>query len=233
MRILTKEKFNIISVFITLLILLSCEDFLPEQYQELEKAPVSELDANAYYYLTRNLVDTLSDKALYHSANPYIINTLVSDAWADSSDSIIIAGNFDSLKVKLDTVYTDTTVLINHSKDSEDSYVFFNSGESGYLYCFTTWDLTALNLNANISIDFYNSNGEKANLLPSTISLETIEKYACVVVDTTGGATNRHPICKIRNKDKYEINQKSYLIHLHVSDPGLGNNFRLVMLYGE
>ncbi len=212
-----------LSILAAILMLSGCDNILPDQYQPLEIEDVPEIDAMAYEILT---LDTL-----VHSANTILINSLVSSIWSDTTDSVIIAENFDSLRILLDTVYTDTPMKIFQTTEEGSGFVFFSAEESGILYLYTTWYLTALNLNTYISFDFFDEQGIISPNLPTTLALETFEKYSTIVIDVTGGTESRHPICEIRSKAKYEITQGTYLMRVNVSDPTQFPHFRLAMLF--
>ncbi|MCF7886547.1 MAG: hypothetical protein K9M80_08630 [Candidatus Marinimicrobia bacterium] len=224
----------------------SCDNILPQQYQEAEEPTVPEIDQEGYNLLTRELVlqdtvingndTTYNDIVQHHKAKAKILrNLMLTDtSIIDSSDSYIINSEFSSLSSQLDTIYSDTTILIKKSTPEEgleekNHYTFFDSNENGIINCYITWEFTEANIDNYIGMDFYDSNGERCEQHPLSLSLETINEYT--EIDTL--ETTIRAITKIRSKLRFSVNKDSYLVRFHISEPTVIDNFRLVLLYEE
>ena len=235
------KNISIISVLIFFGLMMKCDNILPQQYQEVDQPEVSEIDQRAYQYLTRDLVrqDTIiagadtsfQDVVQHHKVNSYLLGELqLSDtSITDSSDAFIIDAEFNNLKSQLDTIVSDTTLLIKNSQEGKDSYAFFQAPMSGIVNCYVTWDITEENIDNYIGMEFYDQNGEKANQHPLQMSLETFNEYT--EVDTLKSMVRT--ITKIRSKLSYDLDAKSYFVQFHISEPSVIEEFRLVLLYDE
>lgn len=97
------------------------------------------------------------------SSNEYILDSLFA-----AGHTPIIKVFSDTLTSLLNSIQTDTTLVIHNPAGYDTSYVLFNQSQASsvMLELFFSWDFTPDNLDDYITIDMLNIDGEKISMQP-------------------------------------------------------------------
>ncbi|MDZ7261122.1 MAG: hypothetical protein ONB05_03270 [candidate division KSB1 bacterium] len=205
-----KKILSFLGGILIFMLLLGCEEPLPEAYQK-ETFTISALDAKAYRYLSLGL------------AVPIATVSLTSPIDSTSFDFLIANS-------KVDTLLPDTTLLVSYPAQKDTSYAFYYPAnlQGRTTYFFITWDLTPQNMNAYIDMDIIQRNAKLVTKKSTAIPLETIATWT----DTIRLATGQDKVLpKIRTRNVYELDKAPYLVRFIISEPSVVGPFRVVILH--
>ncbi len=206
-----------------LLRILGCESLLPEDYKEDNTITVPELDEIACGYLSRDpavldtiIVGTDTTTALRYKAldATRLDGILVSGVIADS-DSVIIDTQFDSLVTVMDTLISDTTLLISYPGDAT-CYLLYEyippAGQtSGTVHFYSSIIFNAENLHSYIKTEILTR--KAAAITTTSISQMDLETIAgCSEFVEIAGTGEQYVVPKIRGRNSFILQQGAYLV---------------------
>ena len=240
-----KETTVFLVCILFVILLISCEEYLPDSYQS-ETYCISEMDDASCHYLTRSLMDTtfvitidtsVTDTTIYDTsfttspAHILLFSSLLADlvdSTARDSDAATINSILDSLHTMMDTLVTDTTLYITHPGEADTSYAYYyHDASNGDLYFYISWDFTESNNNAFIDIDLIQRDAKiVANKV--TVPVESISGCSEHVTFESG---QEKLIPKIKTRCGFELEEAPYLVRFIVSEPAEVESFRTAILH--
>lgn len=217
------------SLILLSLIVTSCENQLPQVYEDQADSQMNTIDNRACCLLSRELVKTdtmvVGIDTSYVTTRYYEPVTAVkpeaslNTIWVNAADSLIQA--------LYDTLITDTTLLISNPDASDTAYCYFSPlGGSAKKYLYLSWDLTEENVDAYIEITIFDKSGQKIHLTSGDMELTTIAGCTEKVVISGQDVT----VPKIRARFTSTLTEDACLVRFYISEPANLQTFRMVIL---
>jgi len=221
--------YYLIIISINIIILWSCENILPSDFQKDKDYDISNIDDKACSLLSKELskTDTLISGAdtTFSTTNYYLpitvayLNQSIQESWINAPDTLI--------NTLYDTLLRDTILLVKNPAVSDTGYVLYDQlAQKTNTNFYISWDLNEDNVDAYINIEIFAQNGENNKYISTGIKLESVA--GCTQTIETGGVEQTFP--KIRARYVYKLPTGLYLVRFYISEPNTVGNFRVVIL---
>gem|GEM_PF-6553398 len=178
------------------------------------------IDSRAFEQIvTSDWIDTRREEVVDYlsvssdSSTGYLLDTL----FAAGHDAIIHLFP-DMLMEQLNSVQTDTTLIIHNPAGYDTSYVVYRQGSvsSGLFHVYLSWEFAANNLDDFIEVEFFGTNGESIQMSPQydAVSISGCGEHVIFEAENIDRI-----VPKIQTSATVETTDGEYLIRLIVSSP--------------
>ncbi|MBN2013517.1 hypothetical protein JW960_29580 [candidate division KSB1 bacterium] len=216
---LNKTMIGFIICIAVIGMMLGCEQFLPDKYDEVTNTP-SQLDDSACSILS----DTT---AVATEITPSLLVNLAGAAATDT-DPATINQIFDTQIASIAVLEAKTLLHVVPPSGADTSFaVYQHTGGAATVYFFITWEFTPDNIDEFVEVDLIQRDA-KYKTQKLTVPIESVSSCTEHVVFESTGWEDIVP--RVRTRCGFAVEQGTYLVRFIVSEPEQLTSFNTALL---